>query len=314
MSRIKEALNYLRSTEQPESKRQKRRRAGANGSSADTATDIKLTNEEAGSHLWTFEVSGEIVPKHKISVDLLSLVEDGLLPREEDLQTINQQFRRIKRPILQVAFGLDSAVEQNSNVIMMASDLPGVGKSFCAVNLVRSIALERDVNAILVDADVLKSGISSRFGLEDRIGLIDYLINPDISVEDILVASDWSDVIIIPAGRKHPQATELLASHRMRELIALLSAQFERRAVVFDTPPLLVTSEAQVLSGQMGQIVLVIEAGVSLQETVAQALGLLDRSKPINAIMNKSKYAADGGYASDDYGYYPYPQGGFRDG
>ena len=67
------------------------------------------------------------------------------------------------------------------------------------------------------------------------------------------------------------------------------------------------------LASFMGQIVFVIEARVSSQESAMRALALLDRDKPINAILNKSKSANTYGYHSDDYGYYPYQSKSDRD-
>lgn len=248
----------------------------------------------------------ELLPKHRIEISLEDIVSAGIYPGEEDVEVIAQQFRRIKRPIIQIAFGADLSQSENRNVVMMASALPGAGKSFCAYNLSQSIALERDLGAVLIDADVLKPGVSRSFGLDDQIGLIDYLIEPSIQIEDILFQSNLNDVIVIPAGRQHPEATELLASRRMRDLVSLLSAKFKNRAVIFDMPPLLLTSEAQVLASQAGQIVLVIEARVSSQDSVLRAVGMLDRQTPINAILNKSRSAEIGGYQGDDYGYYSY--------
>ena len=244
-----------------------------------------------------------VLPGHSIKVDASHLVESGLVADRESAEAISNQFRRAKRPILQLAFDSDYSVEDNSNVIMVASALPGAGKSFCSFNLALSIAIERDVGAVLVDADVLKPGISRTLGLEDRVGLIDYLIDPDIALEDVLVTTNLQDIVVLPAGRRHPEATELLASRRMKELMALLSKTFESRAIVVDTPPLLMTNEAQVIAERAGQIVLVVEARKSSQDSVSRALGMLDRTKPINAILNKSRSAASDAYHGESYRY-----------
>ena len=121
----------------------------------------------------------------------------------------------MKRPILNLAFDRDLTQSENSNVIMVASALPKTGKTFCSFNLASSIAKEKDVGAILVDADVLKPNISRSLGIDDRLGLIDYLLDESISIDDILVATDLFGIIVVPAGRQHPDATELLASRRM---------------------------------------------------------------------------------------------------
>lgn len=246
----------------------------------------------------------EFVPDLKMSIDRESLQRQGLLPREEHERMIAQQFRRIKRPILNTAFGLGVPESDNANVIMVASALPKSGKTFCSVNLAASIARERDTGTVLIDADVLKPNISNALGLAHHKGLIDYLLDRNIRMEDVLVGTDLYDVIVMPAGSHHDEATELLASRRMEEFISLLSQRFANRAVVFDTPPLLVTSEANVLAEHMGQIVMVIEAGVSTQDSVVQALKSLNRSKPVNAILNKARDLGFGEYHGSSYQYY----------
>ena len=239
-----------------------------------------------------------------LSLDNEDLIDAGLRLHDEDHDKIAHEFRRIKRPILKLSFDQGAAQEQNANVVMVASALPGAGKTFCAFNLAVSISRERDYQALLVDADVIKPKLSRSLGLDDRVGLNDYLLDPSVGLEDILVPSDYFDILVVPAGRKHPEATELLASRRMTNFVDLLSSAFANRIVIFDTPPLLLTNEAHVLSEHMGQIVVVIESGVSEQGSVTQTLEMLDRQKPINAILNKSRFASRDGFYGQGYGYY----------
>lgn len=255
----------------------------------------------------------ERLPDTRIHVDVDALREAGLYPTEDYAEEIAQQFRRIKRPVINLAFGDDQVQGGNGNLIMVASALPKSGKTYCSLNLAASIARERDIGAVLVDADVLKPNISRAMGLEDRVGLIDVLLDPSITLDDIVLPSDWHDIVVIPAGQQHEEATELLASRRMEELVSTLSQRFASRAVIVDTPPLLVTNEAHVLSEHMGQIVMVIEAGVSTEEAVQQALESLNRDKPINAILNKARGGLFGTYGYEGYGYYSVPKKGHRD-
>ena len=90
-----------------------------------------------------------------------------------------------------------------------------------------------------------------------------------------------------------------------------MAERYSARAIIVDTPPLLLTSEANVLAENMGQIVLVVEAGESSQESVIEAIGLLNKSKPINAILNKSRGVEFGGYGTGGYGYYGSQDGGY---
>ena len=293
MSKIQKALDAIRKT--PSSTDAELSRPTVRTRSQESADGSPLNGDE-------------IVPKRSVEIDINALAaETGLFPARKDAEQISEQFRRIKRPVLQIAFDENFPVDADghSNIIMMVSAMPGAGKSFCAFNLAYSIAFERDFGSVLVDADVLKPGLSRALGLQDEPGLTDYLIDPSIEIEDVLVATDLHGILVLPAGYKHPEATELLASRRMRNLASTLSERFANRAVIFDTPPLLLTNEAQVLAGIAGQLVFVIEARKSSQDSVVRAVSLLDRSKPVNAILNKSRSASGSGYHSDDYGYYP---------
>lgn len=320
MSRIQKALQILQHRD-AESTAAGKRQAQAESSAATVedrypSTKGRIDRHGHGSngHQSEFFDAEEYVPQFNLEVSVASLVEQGIQLEGADLELINQQFRRIKRPVLNTAFGDGLHDSQNANVIMMASALPQSGKTFCSFNLATSIAREKDVGSVLVDADVLKPNISRALGIEDRIGLIDYLVDDSISIDDILVATDLFGIIVVPAGRQHDDATELLASRRMTQFIALLSEKYRSRAIIVDTPPLLITNEAQVLAQHMGQIVMVIEAGRSNAESILQALESLDRSKPINAILNKAPGRTHGGYGGyGDYGDYSAPQRGNED-
>jgi protein-tyrosine kinase len=252
----------------------------------------------------------EQLPLFSINIDLKELQQMGLQVVGDDIETVSQQFRQIKRPVLHTAFGDGVAESRNANVIMVTSALPKTGKTFCSFNLATSIARERDIGAVLVDADVLKPNISRVLGVDDRVGLIDYLLDESVTIDDILIGTDLHGIVAVPAGRQHEEATELLASRRMIEFVEQLSERFSARAIIVDTPPLLLTNEANVLAEHMGQIVMVVGAGESSQESVTEALGLLNRNKPINAILNKARGASFGSYEGDGYGYYSVPRKG----
>lgn len=237
-------------------------------------------------------------------LDEKDLVHRGLLaPLDHALPTADE-FRRIKRPLLENVLRSRSTPENHMNVILVASAMSGAGKTFCSVNLAASISLERELNVLLIDADVAKPHISAAFGLDEHPGLIDLLENEDSKIEDFLVRTDLNDIQVLPAGRRHTQSTELLASERMGALISELATRYADRIIVMDSPPLLMTSEAQVLAKQVGQIALVIESGRTTHQEVEEALEILDGNKAINVILNKSIYQQSGRYYGGSYGYY----------
>jgi protein-tyrosine kinase len=246
-------------------------------------------------------VGGE---RHHVSQE--ALIRGGLLAPLDHAVSVADEFRRIKRPVIANAVATGPTAAANQNVIMIASGLPGAGKTFCSVNLAVSISLERELNVLLVDADVAKPHISRAFGLEDAPGLIDLLLEEGSNVSDVLVRTDLNDIQVLPAGRKHPQATELLASGRMSAVVKELATRYADRIVLLDSPPLLITSEAQALAGQVGQVVLVVEAGQTTKQSLEHTLDALATDKAVNIVINKTRgFGRNGSYYGDydTYGY-----------
>jgi receptor protein-tyrosine kinase len=242
----------------------------------------------------------------KYHVEQEALVRDGLLAPLDHAVSVADEFRRIKRPLINNAIKNSARTEDHMNMVLVTSAMPGSGKTFCVVNLAVSMSLERELNVVVVDADVLKPHISTSLGLEEREGLIDLLLDDSRSIEEMLVRTDLNDIQVLPAGRRHPQATELLASDRMVEIVEELATRYPDRIILLDSPPLLITSEANALASQVGQIALVIEAGKTDHHSLQQALELLDSNKAINAILNKSWHSTRIAYRGSGYGYYSY--------
>jgi Mrp family chromosome partitioning ATPase len=111
----------------------------------------------------------------------------------------------------------------------------------------------------------------------------------------------------LPAGRKDDYSDELLASERMDQLIQHAAAADPRRLVLFDTSPLLATTQSAVVAAHVAQIVVVIKAGSTLQEQVRHAIGKLNPEKAIGLVLNQSQLGADrlayGGQYGYGYGY-----------
>ena len=239
----------------------------------------------------------------KFHLDEQELIRGGLLAPLDQAIPVGDEFRRIKRPLIENALQKGIAQDEYMNLILVTSPMPGAGKTFCSMNLAASISLERDLNVLLVDADVAKPHISTAFELRDRPGLLDILADETLSIEDILVRTDLNDIQVLPAGTEHSQSTELLASERMEHVMHELARRYDDRIIIMDSPPLLITSEAQALSKQAGQIALVVESGRTTNQEIQETLEILDRDKAINLILNKSVYSQKGGYYGGYYGY-----------
>ncbi len=235
-----------------------------------------------------------------VEFDFDMLRRAGLLAPVNQQRHIADQYRLIKRPLLDNASGRGPYQASDANLIMVASPLPGDGKTFNCINLALSMATEKDKSVLLVDADVAKPHISSLFGLENELGLIDLLKDKSLKVGDLLLKTNIPGLRLLPAGGHDDNATELLASRRMASIVDEMSKKFPDRVVIFDSPPLLVTSEARILASLMGQIALVICSGRTPQQAVLQAAESLDQHKAISIILNQSSQ----GFGDDSFGAY----------
>jgi protein-tyrosine kinase len=236
----------------------------------------------------------------RISIDLEKLHRLGIVTPQHGKTQIAEQFRLIKRPLLMNAFNQNTGIK-NGNLIMITSSLAGEGKSFCSINLAMSIAMEMDHRVLLIDADVARPSIPRilDFNPEEK-GLLDIILDDRLDVSNVLIKTNIEKLTIISSGTRHPHATELLASQSMGTILAELAQRYRDRIVIFDSPPLLLTSESRVLASQMGQIVLVVEAERTTQQTLKEALRQIESCDVVNLIYNKARSFPGAGY----YGYY----------
>ena len=239
----------------------------------------------------------------QITIDLERLASLGFLAPDAEKAQVAEEFRVVKRPLITNVQAGD-APEKHRNLIMVTSSLPGEGKSFCALNLALSIAMERDITVMLVDADVAKPSVLNNLGVRAEAGLMDLLLDRSLQVGDVLLRTNIEKFSVLPAGRRHKHATELLASDAMARLLDEIATRYPDRVVIFDSPPLLVTSEARELAAHMGQTVMVVEAGRTSQDAVNEALNYLQVCDIVNLLMNKTESMVSmDGYGGYGYGY-----------
>lgn len=239
----------------------------------------------------------------RFELDLERLAAAGIVTPNAPRSQIADEFRVIKRPLILNATGKSAAPIKNGNLIMITSALPGEGKSFTALNLAMSIAMELDHTVLLVDADVARPTLPKILGWPQTRGLLDVLLDDGTDLREVLLRTDVEKLSILPSGSPHPRATELLASVSMSRLLDDMSRRYADRIIVFDSPPLLVTTESRVLASQMGQVVVVVEAEQTQQGAVKQALATIEAC-PIKLMMlNKTRSSSAGSGYGYGYGY-----------
>lgn len=250
-------------------------------------------------------------PAKKILIDPDALRRSGLMPPEHQQQELSHQYRTLKRPLIRKAFDAEARATSpdapSPRAIMVASALPGEGKTFTAINLALSLALEKDHGVLLVDGDAPKPHVSETFGLQDEPGLLNVITDPRMPIESVVLQTSVPGLSILPVGRRTETATEHLASARMRQLLKQLEDLDPYGLVVVDSPPILLTSEARVMASLFGQVVLVVRAGSTPQEAVTEAIGILGEGPRVGLVLNQAIHENQSGtYYGHRYRYgYP---------
>jgi protein-tyrosine kinase len=242
-------------------------------------------------------------PQRRISIDFNLLRAQGEIPEAGLERRFADYYREIKRPLVQAMLAADAGAQ--SRLVLITSALPGEGKTFTALNLALSVARERDVSVLLVDADLPKGHLSRTFGLQGTPGLLDALADEAADVESLVVGTDIRGLEILPAGNSVEGVAELVASARMGQIAARLTARNPRRLVLFDCAPLLASSEARALKQIPGQFLIVTRAGSTPRQALLDAIALLDKTKLHGLVLNDAHASRGDGYYAH-YGYSGY--------
>ncbi|MFK7912626.1 MAG: AAA family ATPase [Pseudomonadales bacterium] len=268
------------------------------------------------------------VPSEAAELDLEALQNMGFLTPNVSRSAQSQEFRKIKRQLLNRidrraqaqahnAQELRSVPSVNSvadggrsvsasaqrpapaNLVMVSSALAGEGKTHVTTNLALSLAAEVDRAVLLIDGDIAKADLTRNFGLSGRVGLGEVLKNPS-AVNEAYLSTNIPRLTMIGAGQYHDNLDELFASELMESFVIAVAEQNPDRIVLFDAPPLLVTTEAAVLARHVSQVLLVVESNRTPKEAVSQALAEVHGHEETSLILNKTSGSGRFAYG---YGY-----------
>uniref|UniRef100_UPI0035CC8BE3 exopolysaccharide biosynthesis protein n=1 Tax=uncultured Sphingomonas sp. TaxID=158754 RepID=UPI0035CC8BE3 len=235
-------------------------------------------------------------------IDRTLLAEQGMLVPGAPIGALAEEFRLVKRQLLTTARAVRVRDGDLSRTILVCSAQPDDGKTYCALNLAISMAAERDLEVLLIDADFAKPDVMARLGLSEGPGLLDALADPHVDVEACVVRTDIPHLSVLPCGTKTHADTELVASAGTGELIARLLAADPKRLLIFDSPPVLAASPAAALANHAGQVMLVVRADRTGDGDLRAAVDLLDGCDHIQLLLNAVSYAPGGRRFGSYYG------------
>jgi len=202
-----------------------------------------------------------------------------LVAYREPGSIVSEQFRKLRTQLLTLN------LPNQPKTIMITSATEGEGKTLVSTNLATILAHDLHSYALLVDADLRNPALSRWFGLVKGRGLSDYLTG-GAEIPDLLLKTKIAKLSILSSGTIRDNPVELIGSKRMDSLVAELKSRYSDRYILFDSSPLLATTEPSVLTKLVDGIILVVRSGSTPRETVKQALSTIDPAKVLGVVLN----------------------------
>ena len=177
-----------------------------------------------------------------------------------------------------------SSVDHPLKSILVTSSSPSEGKSMTTANLAVVYA-QQGLKVLLIDADLRKPTVHYTFRLDNLRGLSNILVN-EATIEDTAYSTGIGNLDVISSGPIPPNPSELLGSKRMEGLIQEASSSYD--LIIFDTPPVLAVTDAQILGNVVDGTILVVRSGQTEYELAIKAKEALEpaRAKLLGTVLN----------------------------
>lgn len=210
----------------------------------------------------------------------------GIVVADNPTSIVSEQFRTIRTNIQ------FSMIDREVKTISVTSAAPSSGKTTIASNLAGVFAAQ-DTRVLLVDTDMRKPTVHKVFRTQNHPGLTNLLTNRSLVVSDVVRRSQVENLDYLTCGVIPPNPSELINSNRMEELIAEMEAAYD--LVIFDNPPLLAVTDAQIMATKVDGTIVVVPQGEVTKDELDQAAELLDRvnAKVLGTVMNKVDAATE---------------------
>ena len=211
----------------------------------------------------------------------------GLYPPVRFVACLQEEYRGIRREVIAASRQkIGPRDEPVGPIVLLTSALPGEGKSYTSLNLALSIASENLHDVLLIDGDTVKRTISIACGLGERPGLMELLADPAASLAESVYPTTIARLFVLPAGIRTSASADLICAGRVGPLFDSIRSTMMGHFVIVDSPPILLSSDTSVLTDVAGQVLLVVRAGRSLQDSIKDAVARIHESIPIGVVLN----------------------------
>lgn len=200
-----------------------------------------------------------------------------------------------------------SSLDKNIQTILVTSAGPGEGKSTVSSNLAVIMA-EAGKKTLIIDCDLRKPRVHKIFRLSSRIGLSNILIG-EIGIEDAVQKTSINNLSVLTSGTIPPNPAELMGSAKMKSLIKELRGMYD--CIILDTPPVVVVTDAQLLSTSADGCLLVVSSGKAERDASIKSKQLLEKvnAKILGVVLNRVNTKSRKYYG---YYYHYYEENGVR--
>ena len=219
-----------------------------------------------------------------------------LVTRDIPKSPVSEAFRGLRTAVL-----FSASSDRELKTIMVTSSGPSEGKTTTAVNLAVTMA-QGGKRVLLVDSDLRKPSLHKIFGISEMVGASNLLVDQSMDVREAIHETGIENLDVITCGPIPPNPSELLGSRRMKEIIERLHTDYDR--VIFDTPPVMSVTDANVLGRMVEGVVLVVNSKISARKAVlGSKRALMEVGANVIGIALNQVDMRDRGYYSYSYEY-----------
>lgn len=243
-----------------------------------------------------------------LMLDFGKLSKAGFITPDTIEHDVARDFSLVKRRLFRrlCFFGPEHEEGQKRRcpTVLVTSGNPGEGKTFSSINFALSLAIEEQLNILLIDTDLAKPSVTNVIGFPYRKrGLYDCLVDPSLPINDMILKFEQLSLSVMPAGEAKKAPSSLMGGKVMADLLGRIKDLDKYDMLVLDGPPLLATTEAAVIAPHADEIVLVIGAGDATGNQLDASLDLLDvSSNKISLLLNRAVISdRRAGYYGYDY-------------
>lgn len=216
---------------------------------------------------------------------------NDLITIKDPKSPISEAYRTLRTNVL------FSSVDEQLKAIVITSSGPGEGKTTSSANLAVVLS-QGDKKVLLMDCDLRKPKVHKMFKLSNQSGLSNILVG-EAEFDSTVHKTEIENLHVLTSGIRPPNPSELLSSSKMKSFLRGLREKYD--FIILDTPPVIMVTDAQILSQYADGSILVVSSGEAEREAVIQAKKLLEKvaAKIIGVILNKLDTSRKG-----HYGYY----------